>query len=88
MRVDVHQHLWTPRLYAALAARQAAPRLRRGRDDGWVLELAGEPPFTLPGEPQHAARRVAVLDDLGVDLAVVALSAALGVEALPDDEAR
>lgn len=87
MRIDVHQHLWTERLYDVLSRRDAPPRLR-ARPEGWALELAGEAPFALPREPQDPGRRVAVLDDLGVDVAVVALSAALGVEALPGDEAR
>lgn len=87
MRIDVHQHLWTERLYAVLAARATPPRLRAD-GDGWLLELAGEEPFALPAEPADPARRAALLDDFGVDLAVVALSTALGVETLPDDEAR
>ena len=87
MRIDAHQHLWTDGLYAALAARTSAPRLTR-RAGGWTLELAGEPPFPLPAEPQDPARRAAVLEDLCVDAAIVSLSAALGVETLPDDEAR
>ena len=87
MRVDVHQHLWTERLYEALARRASAPRLR-DRRGGRLLELAGERPFALPAEPADAGRRAAVLDDLGVDLAVVSLSAALGIETLPGDEGR
>lgn len=87
MRIDVHQHLWTEGLYAALAARRSAPRLC-ARDGGWTLELAREAPFPLPADPHDPARRIAVLEDLGVDAAVVALSGALGVETLPDDEAR
>lgn len=87
MRIDVHQHLWTERLYAVLSRRDAPPRLR-AHDDGWVLELAGEAPFALPRDPDDPGRRASVLDDLGVDVAVVALSAALGVETLPSDEAR
>lgn len=87
IRIDVHQHLWTERLCAALARRCAPPQLR-ARGDTWVLELAGEEPFSLSGGPQDAARRAAVLEDAGVDLAVVALSTALGVETLPGDEAR
>lgn len=86
-RIDVHQHLWTEGLYTALARRDAPPRLR-ARDGGWWLELAGEAPYALPAEPHDAERRVAVLGDLGVDTAVVALSSALGVEHLPADEAR
>lgn len=79
-RIDVHQHAWTPRLVAALAAREAPPRLRVGADGGWVLELAGEAPYALADVPPLAP------DD--ADVAVLALSSALGVERLPGDEAR
>lgn len=87
MRLDVHQHLWSERLRAALARRSHPPRLVR-RDAGWELELAGEAPFALPGAPDDGPGRVATLDRLGVDAAIVALSSALGVEALASDEAR
>jgi predicted TIM-barrel fold metal-dependent hydrolase len=87
MRVDVHQHLWTEGLYAVLARRTAPPCLTR-RAHGWELALAGEPPFALPAEPHDPSGRVALLEGLGVDLGVVALSASLGVETLPADEAR
>lgn len=87
MRIDVHQHLWTEGLCAALARRTSPPRLRR-RGTGWELELAGEPPFALPGAPDDPAERAAGLTAQGVDRAIVALSAALGVEDLPPDEAR
>jgi predicted TIM-barrel fold metal-dependent hydrolase len=87
MRLDVHQHLWSEALCAALARRSQPPRLVR-RDGGWELELAGEAPFALPGAPEDAAGRVDALDGQGVDVAVVALSAALGVETLPPAEAR
>lgn len=79
-RIDVHQHAWTPRLVAALAARDAPPRLRVGADGGWVLELAGEAPYAIADVPALPA------DD--ADVAVLALSSALGVERLPGDEAR
>ena len=85
IRVDVHQHLWTRRLCEALARRDAPPRLRPD-GAGWVLELAGEEPFALRAD--DPARRSAVLDEFGVDLTVVALSAALGIETLPEVEAR
>ncbi|HWT92810.1 MAG TPA: hypothetical protein VN238_07420, partial [Solirubrobacteraceae bacterium] len=78
--IDVHQHAWTPNLIAALATRDAPPRLRVGADGGWVLELAGEAPYALADVPALAA------DD--ADVAVLALSSALGVERLPGDEAR
>jgi predicted TIM-barrel fold metal-dependent hydrolase len=85
--IDIHQHLWTEGLYEALARRDAPPRVRRA-DGSWRLELAGEEPFTLPAEPHDPARRAAALHDEGVDLALVSLSCALGVETLPDAEAR
>jgi len=87
MRIDVHQHLWTEDLCAALARRAQAPRLVRA-GTGWELDLAGEPRFALGGAPEDPARRAAALGDLGVDAALVALSSALGVETLPPDEAH
>jgi predicted TIM-barrel fold metal-dependent hydrolase len=87
MRIDVHQHLWSEGLCAALARRQAPPRLVR-RDGGWELDLAGEAPYPLAGAPEDPADRAAALAGLAADVAVVALSSALGVETLPPDEAR
>ena len=87
MRIDVHQHLLTERLCSALAARTEAPRLRSVAD-GWVLELANEAPTELGRLPADPDARAAALGDEGVDMALVALSAALGVEALPGDQAR
>lgn len=87
MRSDLHQHLWTSGLWDVLAARRDAPRLRRD-GEGWVLELAGEPPFALGRAPQDPDRRAASVAADGLDLAAVALSSALGVEHLPPDEAR
>ena len=85
-RVDVHQHIWTDGLCAALAERTDTPRLRRsGRV--WILQLAGEPAFEMP-PAESADQRTAVLDDLGLDVGIVALSAALGAEELPEHEAR
>lgn len=87
MRVDVHQHLWSEGLYASLARRDTPPRMRR-RYGGWSLELAGEAPFTLAPEADTADARVADLGACGIDIGIVALSTALGVETLPGDEAR
>ena len=83
----MHQHLWTEGLVAALARRTSAPRLER-RGGGWILHLAGEPPLPLGGLPDDPARRAGSLSAQGVDMAIVALSSALGVEDLPADEAR
>jgi len=87
LRVDVHQHLWSEGLCAALARRSEPPRLVR-RDARWELELAGEAPFALGGAPEDGAERAAGLGGLGADAAVVALSSALGVETLAPGEAR
>jgi hypothetical protein len=82
---DLHQHLWTPSLLTALAARSVPPYVRR--DVGaWRLVLAGEPDSLIPADDVDARARL-VADD-GVDVAVVALSSALGIESLPTDEAR
>ncbi|MDQ0935580.1 amidohydrolase family protein [Streptomyces turgidiscabies] len=81
--VDVHQHLWTPSLVAALRARREPPFL-----DGWTLRLRGEPPYEIPPADHDIARRaeLAAVDSLGRVL--VSLSAPIGVEWLPAAEAR
>lgn len=81
-RVDVHQHVWTEPLVAALARRRRPPRVR-ARAGAWWLELPGEPEWRLPGDAQDAT---AVAAD-GLDRALVCLSSPLGIEALPADEA-
>ena len=86
MRVDVHQHLWTEPLLEALARRRSAPFVRR-RDGRWRLELPAEEACELPGVPEDLHRRHGLLERDGIDRAYVALSPALGVEALPADEA-
>jgi 6-methylsalicylate decarboxylase len=87
-RVDVHQHLWPEALVDGLARRDSAPRLRRSAGQ-WVLELAGEPPAAIDLDAQtDAAARVAQLERDGLDLALIAPSAPLGIEALAPDEAQ
>jgi predicted TIM-barrel fold metal-dependent hydrolase len=84
MRVDVHQHLWSEPLVAALARRRHPPRLRRG-PGGWWLDLAGEPPCRLDvDDPEARARLVA---DDGLDRALIGLSSPLGIEWLDPAEA-
>lgn len=85
-RVDVHQHLLGEPLRAALAARQATPRIRP-REGGWHLEVAGEPPHPLDAANEDVDARAAIVAADGVDLALIALSSALGIEGLPPDEA-
>jgi hypothetical protein len=85
MRIDVHQHVWTEPLLAALAGRPSAPRVLR-RDDGWWLEVVGEAPSLLSA-PDDAEARAALVGDDGVARALVALSSTLGAETLPPTEA-
>jgi predicted TIM-barrel fold metal-dependent hydrolase len=87
MRTDVHQHLWSPALCGALAARGAPPRLA-GDGERWTLWLAGEPPCALRLAGDALDERRAELAADGLDLALIALSGALGVEGLAPDEAR
>jgi predicted TIM-barrel fold metal-dependent hydrolase len=86
MRIDVHQHLLSQPLLAALERRGAVPFLERS-SDGWTYRLAGEPDSALPRADADPAARVRQLDGDGVDRALVLLSAALGIEHLPAEEA-
>ncbi|RRR75206.1 amidohydrolase family protein [Streptomyces sp. RP5T] len=81
--VDVHQHLWSPSLVTALRARSEPPRL-----DGWTLHLDGEPPYDLPPADHDATLRAELAATDGLGLALVSLSAPIGVEWLPAAEAR
>ena len=81
--IDVHQHLWPPPLLEALRGRRRPPRLH-----GWTLELEleGEPAY--PIDPRHHdvdVRREQVIED-ELDLALISLSAPLGIELLPAAE--
>ncbi|MDO8214120.1 hypothetical protein [Conexibacter sp. CPCC 206217] len=87
MRIDVHQHLLSQPLLAALERRGAVPSLTRGHA-GWTYHLAGEPDSALPFADADPRTRVAQLDDDGVDRALVALSSALGIEHLPAEQAQ
>ena len=81
--VDVHQHLWSPSLVTALRSRREPPCL-----DGWTLYLDGEPPYDLPPADHDVTRRADLAATDGLGLALVSLSAPIGVEWLPATEAR
>lgn len=81
--VDVHQHLWTPSLLAALRSRREPPYL-----DGWTLRLDGEPPYEVPSTDHDVARRAELAAADGLGRVLVSLSAPIGVEWLPAAEAR
>src|SRR6201995_1348623 len=84
--IDVHQHLLGEPLIEALARRSAAPRLI-ARREGWTFRVAAEPDSILATEATDSELRRADLDADGIDRALVALSTALGIETLPEDEA-
>jgi hypothetical protein len=81
--VDVHQHLWTPSLLAALRSRREPPYL-----DDWTLHLAGEPPYPVPPADHDVARRAELAAADGLGRVLVSMSAPIGVEWLPSAEAR
>jgi predicted TIM-barrel fold metal-dependent hydrolase len=84
--VDVHQHLLGEPLIEALARRKAAPQLIP-RPEGWTFRVAAEPDSILVAEATDAGLRRLDLEADGIDLALVALSTALGIETLPADQA-
>jgi hypothetical protein len=83
---DVHQHLLSEPLIAALARRRRPPALVRRRG-GWTFRVAGEPDSVLSFEATDAELRGEELRREKIDRALVALSSALGVEMLPAEEA-
>ena len=80
--IDVHQHLWPSALIDALRERDEPPRLR-----GWVLELPGEADHVVDPRDHDPYDRAALAVADGLELALVSLSSALGVETLPPGEA-
>jgi hypothetical protein len=83
---DLHQHLWPEDLMAGLARRSAPPRLYRD-GDGWLLELAGEPPSRVNLADHDPVSRALLAERDGIERIAIAPSAPLGIEALPPDEA-
>ena len=84
--VDVHQHLLPEPLIAELARRRQPPMLIR-RGDGWTFRVSGEPDSVLSFDATNVALRTVELRREEIDRALVALSAALGIETLPAEEA-
>lgn len=84
---DVHQHLWSDPLLAALSARRSAPRVERARG-GWTLALDGEPDSLLGPEACDPERRLRAAREDGVQRVLVALSSPAGIERLPRSEAE
>lgn len=86
MRIDIHQHLLSDPLLAALSARTEPPMATR-EPDGWWLHVPGEPRSPILPEHVDVELRRARLRADGVDRVLVALSGVLGVETLPAAEA-
>ena len=87
MKIDVHQHLWPEPLIGVLARRSEAPRVRR-HGDGWYIETPGEPEWKFDPSDHDPVRRADLVRADDLDLACVALSSPLGIEALPPAEAQ
>ena len=84
-RIDVHQHIWTEPLVQALADREELPFVRR--EHGLtVLFLAGERPYVIDLGAEAPARRAALVEQDGLDRALLCLSSPLGIEALPREQ--
>lgn len=80
--IDCHQHRWPAVLVEELRRRRTPPMLR-----GWTLHLAGEPAYAVDPADHDAERRAGLDAEDGVDLTLNALSAPLGIEGLPPEEA-
>jgi hypothetical protein len=87
MRVDVHQHLWSESLVAALEARGELPFVRREHGLA-VLFLGGERPCVLDAASEAPAARAELLERDGLDRALICLSSPLGIESLPRAQAE
>src|SRR5579875_620629 len=86
MHIDVHQHIWTTALVDKLAERDTLPLVQR--EQGLtVLHSAGELPYIIDVESETPERRGVCVADDGLDLAVVAISSPIGIEALPREAA-
>jgi hypothetical protein len=86
MKIDVHQHLWTDPLIEALAARRELPFVR-GERGLTVLYIAGERPYVIDCESERPARRAELVEQDGLDRALVCLSSPVGIEGLARPEA-
>lgn len=85
-RVDIHQHIWTGPLIDALQARRSRPFVRR--DNGLtMLHCAAEQPYVIDVVSEAIERRAALVRQDGLDLAVIAISSPIGIEALRRDDA-
>ena len=80
--VDLHQHLWPEPFVELLRRRTRAPYLR-----DWRLVTEGEPAYDVQPADHEVGRRIEQDRQAGIGLACISLSAPLGIESLPREEA-
>jgi predicted TIM-barrel fold metal-dependent hydrolase len=85
--IDLHQHIWTEPLLDALGRRSSLPFVQRS-DGLTVLHSAGERAWIIDVEAETAERRRELNAADGIDLALIAISSPIGVEALPRPSAQ
>ena len=85
-KIDIHQHLWTEPLVAALAGRRELPFVR-SEHGLTVLFLAGERPYVIDLSNEEPAHRAALVERDALDRALLCLSSPLGIECLPRAQA-
>ncbi len=78
---DIHQHLWPEEFLAALAARLRPPFLRGAR-----LELGDQGSWPIDVTEHRLERRLALLDELEIERALVSLQPTLGADWLDGGE--
>jgi predicted TIM-barrel fold metal-dependent hydrolase len=82
VRIDIHQHIWTEPLLEALATRRSLPFVRIS--GGLVtLHSAGERPYVIEDPTTAQEQRARLVHEDGLDLALIAPSSPIGMEALP-----
>jgi 6-methylsalicylate decarboxylase len=81
--VDCHQHIWPEAFVEALRSRSVEPMLR-----GWELLLTGEPPYVVNAADHEVDTRGKVDRADDVDLVLYSLSAPLGIETMPPEQAE
>jgi hypothetical protein len=87
MKIDIHQHLWTEPLVAALEQRTELPFVR-DEHGLTILFLAGERPYVIDLDSEASPRRAALVEQDGLDRALLCLSSPLGIESLPRAQAQ
>jgi hypothetical protein len=86
VKTDIHQHLWTEPLVEGLSRRTELPFVR-DEHGLTVLFGAGERPYVIDLDGEAPQRRAELVEDDGLDRALVCLSSPLGIECLAREHA-